>query len=242
MPWLRRNRFLNTATLSTQTVSSVTASPITVSFKGTGTITFSTAYSGSLVGTGANNRVTATFTPSAGNLVCTVTGSVTEAQCENGSSATEYQAIGASWDATYTANAIAAGYPIALWQDSAGTKAVNGDNQAIGKMLNYKLNGLYDATQATTANQPKWRLDANGKPYIERDLVNDALPVTLPNLGSNCAIYVGEGATVAESTGQTLNGSYAPITPAADYGRVVFATTPIYREKVIKWLKAKAGY
>lgn len=156
--------------------------------------------------------------------------------------ATGDQPIGASWDATYTANAIAAGYPISLWQDSAGTTAVNGDNQPIGKMLNYKLNGLYDATQATTANQPKWRLDANGKPYIERDLVNDALPITLPNLGSNCSIYIGEGPTVTESTGQTLNGSYAPITPAKDYGRVIFQAPTSKSAKVIKWLLAKAGH
>lgn len=358
VPWLRRNRFLNTATLSTQTVSSVTASPITVSFKGTGTITFSTAYSGSLVGTGANNRVTATFTPSAGNLVCTVSGTVTEAQCENGSSTTEYQPILASWDATYTQNAIAAGYPISLWQDAAGTTAVNGDNQAIGACRDLKyadysggselatgngsVNGspitvsnaslsnivqisipttvgkvyfvtfsvlwtsgtyqvsirnssdtnIYDfipdgsigtyinksltivaptntisvrvratnnlyatvqnisvreipgytAIQSTAANQPKWRLDANGKGYIERDLTNDSLPITLPNLGSACAIYVGEGATVTESLAQTISGSYAPITPAKDYGRVIFQTPTSKSAKVVKWLLAKAGY
>jgi len=272
-----------------------------------------------------------------------------------------YQAIGADWDTTYTANAIAAGYPISLWQDSAGTKAVNADNQVIGacRDLKYGSYGLelvtspidfsdsakytlvnatalnssfttsgsggvifkgvsldskwylcvvtysktsgavslsirgdigiditsstdniktmsclvyptagqngvyirvsgvdtvtitslsikeipgYTAIQATTANQPKWRLDANGKALIQRDGVNDALPVTFQNLGSNCAIYVGEGSTVSEATGQTLNGSYAPLTPAADYGRVIFTTTPSYAAKVVKWLKAKAGY
>lgn len=151
-----------------------------------------------------------------------------------------YQEIGASWDATYTANAIAAGYPISLWQDAAGTTAVCSDNKPIGKMLDMK--GAYTATQPTTANQPKWRLDANGKPYIERDLLNDSLPITLPALGSQCVIYVGEGSTVSEATGQTLNGSYAPITPAKDYGRVIFQSPTSNAAKVIKWLKAKAGY
>ena len=150
-----------------------------------------------------------------------------------------YQAVGADWDTTYTANAIAAGYPISIWQDSAGTKAVNGDNQAIGKMLDMK--GNYTAIQATTANQPKWRLDANGKPYIERDLINDSLPITLPNLGSNCVIYTAEGNVTLKDSGITLNGSYAPLTPAADYGRIIMAADSQYDAKIIKYLDGKRG-
>jgi hypothetical protein len=139
VPWLRRNRFLSTATLSTQTVSAVTATPLTVSFTGTGSITFSTAYSGSLVGTGASNRVTATFTPAAGNLVCTVTGTVTLAQCEVGSTATPYQEVGASWAATYTSLAIAA-YPVSLYSDRAGTTATVGPDDPVGVLLDQSEN------------------------------------------------------------------------------------------------------
>jgi hypothetical protein len=135
VPWLRRNRFLNTATLSTQTVSSVTATPLTVSITGTGKIDFTTAYTGTLQGTGASDRVTATFTPTAGNLVCTVTGTVTLAQCEVGSTATPYQEVGASWAATYTALAKAAGYPISLYSDRAGTTATVGPDDPVGVLL-----------------------------------------------------------------------------------------------------------
>jgi hypothetical protein len=135
VPWLRRNRFLSTATLSTQTVSSVTATPLTVSFTGTGKIDFTTAYTGTLQGTGAGDRVTATFTPAAGNLVCTVTGSVTLAQCEVGSAATPYQEVGASWAATYTSLALAAGYPISLYSDRAGTTATVGPDDQVGVLL-----------------------------------------------------------------------------------------------------------
>ena len=46
------------------------------------------AYSGTLNGTGANNRVSLTFTPTAGNLTLTVSGSVTNWQLEAGSNAT----------------------------------------------------------------------------------------------------------------------------------------------------------
>jgi hypothetical protein len=92
-----------------------------VSFTGTGKIDFTTAYTGTLQGTG--------------NLVCTVTGTVTLAQCEVGSTATPYQAIGASWAATYTSLALAAGYPISLYSDRAGTTATVGPDDQVGVLL-----------------------------------------------------------------------------------------------------------
>ena len=80
----RTNLLLNSATLGTQSVA-VTAQAYTLSFYGTGTVTKSGAATGALVGTGAGQRVTQTFTPTAGTLTCTVTGSVTNAQIEAGS-------------------------------------------------------------------------------------------------------------------------------------------------------------
>ena len=79
----RTNLLLNSATLSTQSVA-VTAQAYTLSFYGTGTVTKSGAATGALVGTGAGQRVTQTFTPTAGTLTLTVTGSVTNAQIEAG--------------------------------------------------------------------------------------------------------------------------------------------------------------
>lgn len=76
------NLYVDSETLVTQGVS-VAAGTYTVSFVGTGTITFSGAYSGSLVGTGASNRVEATFSASTGLLTSTVSGSVLMAQCED---------------------------------------------------------------------------------------------------------------------------------------------------------------
>ena len=375
VPWLRRNRFLNTATLSTQTVSSVTATPLTVSFKGTGTITFSTAYSGSLVGTGANDRVSVTFTPSAGNLVCTVTGTVTEAQCEVGSTATTYQAVGASWEAQYAANAAAAGVTPTMYTDSAGTTPVTGPDSVVGVLgdlaqgytpgselvtngdfsngttgwfqyqgtisssggigkltatasdarlckttpvvsgktyaitftnvsksagtlgvywnsldtnagaantldasintgnsrvyiatatsaflsLVFKLTGTsgdtfeidnlsvkelpgYHAIQSgSTGLKPTLRLNPNGYWWIQRDLIDDALVTTFPNLGANCVSYINDGSAVTETTGVTLNGALTQNTPAADYGRIYLNAPSSKSASIIKWLKAKAG-
>ena len=87
----RTNILVNSDTLSTQTVD-VLAVPHTLSFYGTGTITLSGASTaGPLVGTGAfPNKVSLTFTPTAGTLTLTVSGSVTYAQLELGSFATSY--------------------------------------------------------------------------------------------------------------------------------------------------------
>jgi len=75
------NLYLNNETLSTQNVTT-SAIPYTVSFYGTGTITFTGTHTGSLVGTGVSDRVQVTFTPTAGTLTSTVSGTVTKGQIE----------------------------------------------------------------------------------------------------------------------------------------------------------------
>jgi hypothetical protein len=86
----RTNLVFPSATLTTQT-RTVTAVAHTLSFYGTGTVVLSGAHIATVVGTGAYpTRTTLTFTPSAGSLILTVTGTVTEAQLEAGSFATSY--------------------------------------------------------------------------------------------------------------------------------------------------------
>ena len=78
----RRNLLLGTDSLATQSVT-VTAVEHILSFYGTGTVTLSGASTaGPLVGTGADDRVSLTFTPSAASLTLTVSGSVNFAQLE----------------------------------------------------------------------------------------------------------------------------------------------------------------
>lgn len=84
----QRTNLVFPSDIATTQVRAVTAQIYTLSFYGTGTVTLSGAFSGSLVGTGTNNRVSLTFTPTAGNLTLTVNGSVTNWQLEAGSSAT----------------------------------------------------------------------------------------------------------------------------------------------------------
>jgi hypothetical protein len=75
--------------MATQTVT-VTATAWTLSFWGTGSVALSGVASGALAGTGTANRVSLTFTPSAGSLVLTVSGSVTNAQLESGAWVSSY--------------------------------------------------------------------------------------------------------------------------------------------------------
>jgi hypothetical protein len=90
----RRNILVGTATLATQT-RVVTAAQHTLSFRGTGTVTLTGAStSGPLVGTGADDIVSLTFTPTAGNLTLTVLGTVNDAQLELGAVRTAYQLVG----------------------------------------------------------------------------------------------------------------------------------------------------
>jgi hypothetical protein len=86
----RTNLLLNSGSLATQNIT-VTAVSTTLSFYGTGTVTLSGASTaGPLVGTGSSNRVSLTFTPTAGTLTLTVSGSVGNAQLEAGAFATSY--------------------------------------------------------------------------------------------------------------------------------------------------------
>lgn len=83
----RTNLVFPSATATTQT-RNVTAVAHTLSFYGTGSITLSGVATDTLAGTGSNNRVSLTFTPTAGNLTLTVSGTVTNWQLEAGSYAT----------------------------------------------------------------------------------------------------------------------------------------------------------
>jgi hypothetical protein len=115
------NLFLNTATPATQGIA-VTAQQYTLSFYGTGTITLSGASTaGPLVGTGvAPNRVSLTFTPAAGALTLTVSGTIAFPQLETGPTATSpiVTTGAAATRATDAWNYL--GVPFTSWWDASG--------------------------------------------------------------------------------------------------------------------------
>jgi hypothetical protein len=84
------NSLIDGTSLATQSVT-VTAAARTLSFYGTGQIVLSGAHVATVTGTGVyTTRTTLTFTPSAGTLTLTVTGTVQFAQLELGLFATSF--------------------------------------------------------------------------------------------------------------------------------------------------------
>jgi len=92
----RKNILLATEALATQSVTTL-AAQYTLSFTGTGSVTLSGTATGTLTGNGTD-RVSLTFTPTAGTLTLTVSGSVTKAQLELGAVAGQYQRVATATD------------------------------------------------------------------------------------------------------------------------------------------------
>lgn len=78
-----------TNSIATQT-ETVTAQAYTLQFRGTGSIALTGAHTATLSGTGANDLVSLTFTPSAGTLTLTPSGTVDYPQLEVGNIPTSY--------------------------------------------------------------------------------------------------------------------------------------------------------
>lgn len=81
----QRTNLVFPSDVATTQTRTVTATAHTLTFYGTGSVTLSGVATGTLTGTGANDRVALTFTPTAGSLVLTVSGTVTNWQLEAGS-------------------------------------------------------------------------------------------------------------------------------------------------------------
>lgn len=92
------NLLLNAGSSSGLATQNVTVSAVeyTLSFVGTGEVVLSGVHSATLTGTGASDRVTLTFTPTAGTLTCTVTGSVTFASLNTGKASVIVPTAGAT--------------------------------------------------------------------------------------------------------------------------------------------------
>ena len=157
----RTNVLLNSAALGTQSVT-VTAQQYTLSFYGTGTITKSGTATGALVGTGVfPQRVSQTFTPTAGTLTLTVTGSVQNAQLEAGAFPTSYIPTTA---AAVTRNADIATTNVTPWINTAAGSLVvelmlpqvlsTGTNIAIAALDSGAATNTIEARQQGLSTQP----------------------------------------------------------------------------------------
>lgn len=134
----RTNLFLNSETGATQGVT-VTNVAHTLSFEGTGTVTLTgTSTAGPLVGTGATDRVSLTFTPTAGTLTLTISGTVSRVNLEVGS-------FGSSWiptagtavtrEADVLTCTAGVDYPLTLWAEVEPIYVNDNDTLSVGRPI-----------------------------------------------------------------------------------------------------------
>jgi hypothetical protein len=212
----RTNLFLNSATLSTQSVS-VSGVPYSVSFYGTGTITFSGAYTGSLAGTGVNSYVTTTFTPSAGTVTATVSGTVNDANFEAGGFSTP-------WIPTTGSTATRAADNIS---------AVSGG--ALDKALRVTPGSVFAQTNAVnfvTSNKIFWFSGAGtwGEQYQPSNTVqifSNGTTITATAGGQTVAGRAKTSLKYNNTNDSIVFGSGSVVT-GADSGRTTNATGTIY--------------
>jgi hypothetical protein len=143
----RTNLLLNSAALATQTVT-VTAVAHTLSFYGTGEVVLSGVHSATVTGTGAfPTRTTLTFTPTAGSLTATVSGTAENAQLEGGAFPTSY--IPTTTAAATRAADSAVVAPISSFYNQAeGTLFTESSVSRIVSGINYGIAAFGDPTKA----------------------------------------------------------------------------------------------
>lgn len=217
----RTNVLANTETLSTQSVS-VTATAYTLSFWGTGSVTLSGAATGATAGTGAGNRVTRTFTPSAGTLTLTVSGSVQYAQLEQGAFASTY--IHATAASTRGADLVTAtpaslgiggnGACTVLWSGVLPQAAPSGSNQI-----------LFTIDDGGTNNRISIINSAGGASVVPVRYAAGAYADagTIGSLVAGAAFAVGWSANGAGGVASSLNGAaVGTLTGAPSSGLTTF--------------------
>jgi hypothetical protein len=127
---------LNSATLVTQNVT-VTAVAYSLSFYGAGAVTLSGTTTGTVTGSGAYPlRSTLTFTPTAGTLTLTVSGSCTDAQLESGGNITSVIPTTSSQVTRAADSALMTGVNFSSWyRQDEGTLFVTSETKSNASFL-----------------------------------------------------------------------------------------------------------
>jgi len=235
----RINLFLNSAVGVTQSIT-VAAVAHTLSFRGTGTITLTgTSTAGPLVGTGVNNRVTLTFTPTAGSLTLTVTGSCTNVQLEAGSSASSWiPTTGVSVQRNADAVSVTSpgvAYPLSVYVRFNRTIETYATNTAAINLDNGTATERYTLFVNATTNLVQ--------PIVTAGAVNQLIVNTSPALTANTTTKFAVRASTASANyardgvaGTATGAITVPATP----NRLIFGANPSFGLQLNGYIQAVA--
>jgi hypothetical protein len=225
------NSLLDGTSLATQTVV-VTAAARTLSFYGTGQIVLSGAASATVTGTGAYpTRTTLTFTPSAGALILTVTGTVQFAQLELGSFNTSFIPTAATAVTRNADVATMTGTNFSDWFNAAeGTFSID-------CIINTKPAAqiLMEMSDGTSNNRLQFQRDSSSTNLTYASIVGGAIPVNLSrtgafvsDVGSICAAYKLDSYAVAVQGGSVATDTSGGVPPLdrLRIGATVAGTAP----------------
>jgi hypothetical protein len=222
------NSLINGTNLSTQLVTT-TAVAHTLSFYGTGTIVLTGTSSATVAGTGAYpSRRTLTFTPTAGVLTVTVTGTVQFAQLEVGAFATSYIPTDATSKTRNADNAVMTGTNFSDWYNaSEGAFAfVFQRDSAITSVT-----GIGGVSDGTTLE--RMRFYYNSATQTRFDVTDGTVQATLATSMSSGAVTKMTAAYKLDSFAASANGG----TVTTD----VAGTLPTVNQFLIGGLPPSAG-
>jgi hypothetical protein len=205
----RANLLLNSnisgTNLTTQSVT-VTAQSYTISFYGTGTITLAGASVQIVTGTGAYpSRRTLTFTPTAGVLVCTVTGTVQYAQLEASVFASSFIPTAGTTVTRAADSAVMTGTNFSSWFNaSEGTFVASASIDSTAS-----IRGVYAASDGTNNNRIYLNVTTGAQHLVVASGSTQA-DITVASSVSNNTIFRDAFAYIQNNAGGATNGVLGP--------------------------------
>ena len=232
------NSLIDGTSLITQAVVT-TAVSTTLSFYGTGQIVLSGTSSATVVGAGAYpSRKTYTFTPTAGALTLTVTGTVQYAQLEVGAFATSFIPTGATSVIRNADVATMTGTNFSSWYNASEGTFVVGFTKTSG--LSAANNILLNADNTDFSNRIQIASDANTFSFFVRDTTSAQMSVSQANASGNntCALAYKINSGCAARNGSQVGAIDTSMNIPTGINRLTIGTGYTLAQQCNAWISS----